>query len=219
MVTRVDSPKIPSTAPGPKAATPGGKAGEQTEIARDGLTLSKPSETPTLGTAYKIEGGKIYTTDTVKLDADPERVMAAIEGDWSKWWPRSAVAPVPCDVALPRPEENESRFLFRPLASRGAPPSAYVVRQFTPTAEPAGGGGGALMMVVPTKLAGDLTGDGRFEIRATPDGKTLLTAKWDGVKPTGFKAWGPMPEALTKAHLALEAQALENLGAWLQKNP
>lgn len=220
MVAPLDnSPKL--TATGPKGAAalakPAEKPSEKPAIAGDGLTLSKPAEGPTLGTSYKIEGGKIYASDTVKIDADPERVMAALEGDWSKWWPSGAVEGVPCDAALPKPEENEKRFLFRELAAKGAPKAGYVVQQFMATAEQAGGG--ALMMVVPTKLSGDLKGDARYEIRVLPDGKTLLTSKWDGVKPAGLKGVGPLTEGTAKAHLALEERALKNLETWLKANP
>ncbi len=218
MVAPIDnSPKIPTGVPGSRNVAPKAQPTEAPGMASDGLTLSKPGEGPTIGQTSKIAGGKIYTTDTVKIDADPERVMAALEGDWSKWWPNGQVAEVPCAIALPRPEENEKQFLFRELAAKGQAGSAYAVRQFMPTAEQAGAG--TLMMVIPTKLAGDLTGDGRFEIRATPDGKTLLTAKWDGVKPEHLKRWGPGAEGVAKAHLAQEKQALENLGAWLKANP
>lgn len=217
MVTPIDSPKIVTGAPGPKLAGAPAKPDAQPRLASDGLTLSKPGEGQAIGQAAKVEGGKIYTSDTVKLDADPERVLAALEGDWSRWWPNGAVEDVPGDVALPRPEENEKRFLFREQGSRRAAGSAYVVRQLMATAEQVGGG--ALMMVIPTKLAGTLQGDGRFEIRVTPDGKTLLTAKWDGVKPAHLKRWGAGAEGVAREHLAHEKQAFESLGAWLKANP
>lgn len=217
MVAPIDSPKIVTGGPGAKIAAPPAKPCGEPKLAGDGLSLSKPGEGPVIGQTSKIEGGKIHTSDTVKLDAEPERVMAALEGDWSAWWPNGKVEDVPAGVALPRPEENERRFLFRELGAKGQKGSAYVVRQLMPTAEQAGGG--ALMMVIPTKLAGELTGDGRFEIRVTPDGKTLLTAKWDGVKQAKPSRFGAGAEGVAKAHLAHEKQALEHLGVWLKAHP
>ena len=209
MVQRIDSPKAPVAGPGPKtAAPPAPKPAEQPMVCKDGVTLSRPAEGPVLGASLQVEGGKIRSATTVKIDADPEQVMAAIEGDWSKWWPKGEVGPVPAGTSLPKPAENESRFLFKPGGERGA---AYVVRQGMPVAEQAGRG--QLMMVVPTKLSGDAVGEGRFEIRITPDNKTLLTAKWDGVAAPKVKD----AEAFAKAHQALEKAALENLGPWLQK--
>lgn len=217
MVGRIDSPKIPAGGPGPKGqATPGAKPAEGPKVEGDALTLSRPAGQPTLGQTLEVRGGKIYASDTVKIDAEPERVMAAIEGDWSKWWPGGKVAEVPAGADLPAPEENERRFQFAPGEGKDAP-KAYVVRQLMPTAEQAGN---ALMMVVPTKLSGGVTGEGRFEIRVTPDGKTMLTAKWDGVKPEGLPRFGGGGvEGAGRKHQALEKQALENLGKYLSDNP
>lgn len=217
MVARIDTPKVPSGAPAPKGpAAPGAKPTECPKLEGDGLTLGKPAGQPTIGQTLEVRGGKIYASDTVKLDAEPERVMAAIEGDWSKWWPSGKVSEVPEGADLPKPEENERRFQFQPGQGKDAP-KAYVVRQLMPTAEQAGSG---FMMVVPTKLSGGVTGEGRFEIRVTPDGKTLLTATWDGVKPEGLPRFGGGgAEGVGRKHQALEKQALEHLGKYLKDNP
>lgn len=214
MVARIDTPKIQAPgAPAPKPAPPRCLPGEAPPAARrDGLTLSAgaTSETPAIGTTTRIEGGKIYTSNTVKIDADPERVMAAIEGDWSKWWPVSKVDAVPAGTNLPRPEENETRFRFQPKGSKG---NTYVVQQFMPVAEAIGPG--TFMMVVPTTLSGDARGQGRYEIRVTPDNKTLLTAKWEGVAPAN----GRNPQRVADEHLATERRAFEKLGTWVKDNP
>jgi hypothetical protein len=218
MVSKIDSPKPLPGRPAAKARPPA-KPAEPAVCGRDGLVLSKgaagPAEgQPPVGQAWKVEGGKIHASTTMKLDAEPERVMAMIEGDWSAWWPRSAVERAPSEGGLPEPVAHEKRFRFREAA--GAKATAYLVRQFEPKAEPAGGG--ALMMVVPVTLAGPVAGDARFEIREARDGKTLLTSRWDGVTPAGG-AQAPEPAALAKGHLDREQAAFANLEAVIKRNP
>ena len=188
-----------------RPAKPGAIAPDRVEVATE----------PTLGQSFKIEHGKIHATNTVKIDADPERVLAALEDDWSKWWPGSKRGPAPEGAGLPKPVKHEARFQFTPLASD--PRTTYVVQQFEATAEPISCG--QLMMVVPHKLTGTFEGDARFEVRVTPDGKTLLTSKWNGMAPAGFAAWGPMPEMVARAHLMQETRAFEALGAWIKQHP
>jgi hypothetical protein len=215
MVSRIDSPRavVPAPALAKPVAAPAAPAAPQ--MAGDALTLSKPAADPAIGQTRRIENGKIYASTTVKIDADPEFVLAALQDDWSKWWPNAQVGPLPKGAGLPAPGPNERQFEFSPLASAGVAPMRYNVRQLEAKAESAGPNG-QLMMVIPAKLSGAMKGEARFELRQTADGKTLLTSRWDGVAPAGLAGKGPGPDLAARAHLKLEANAFQALEAMVK---
>lgn len=213
MVARLDSPPTPQAKA--KAAPPkpaAGTSSARSVLKSDALVLAaKPTAgQPLVGTSYALEKGKLTTRNTVLINAEPERVMAAIEGDWSQWFAGSAVK---ATTGAPgaKLREGETRFRFEPTAGKG---EAFEIQQYA--AEAAEAGKGQIMMVIPTRYVdGPVKGDGRYEVRVTSEGKTLLTSTLRNVDAGDVKK----AEAFAKAHLARETKGLAGLGAFIEANP
>ncbi len=199
------------------SSTPAGHTGPVAPpAAAAGKPATAPLPTPSAGreaikeaSHHEVRGGKIYVTNTVLLDADPGKVLAALRGkDWSSYWSTGVFSGVPAGVKLPPPVAGEVRFGMTPIHLGPIAPPAFAVQTFEPFSEALPGGG--YKVVIPYKLSGGFTGDARLEIAVTPDGKTALTSKWEGVKgPSGI--W-PLPQILAAAHVWTEKKAFHNLG-------
>jgi len=199
----------PGTGTVPRAKTAEAAAPKDIQIPKTHGALAPPEHFHE-GAKRAVIDGKIYVSDTVILNADPQKVLEAVRAkDWSAYWSTGLfTAQVPKGVKLPPPVEGEVRFGMTPVHVGPVAPPPFAVQTFPPRAEALPDGG--FKVIVPYKLTGGFSGDAQLEIVATSDGKTVLTSKWLGVSgPSGIT---PVPQILAAAHVWAEEKAFRNLG-------
>lgn len=198
-------PSSPAGSAGPaasaKAAAPASVAAAQ--------ALAAPAVTALpLGASHQVANGRIDCQTTVKIHAAPEQVLAALQGDWQAWWQGGQTA-----GRKPRADGGQD-FDLKPKVIAGfIAPTFVKVHAEPPRAEALPEGG--YKVVIRVKLGGDFEGPARFELYAAPDGGTILRSVWEGVKPTGWKAVGPMPGIVAGLHLGVEGGAFKSLDRFL----
>ena len=153
------------------------------------------------GGSREVKDGAFYCWHVYKLPQPPDRVLAALQGDWDRWWTMGKRVGVATDA------QGVTRWKFIPVK-----PTASMV-WFNITMQPPrvenGPGGRPEKIVLAMAFDGACKGPGRYEIFAAPDGGTLLRGSWDGVTPQGWRRLAP--GMLGLIHVLVESRAVANL--------
>jgi hypothetical protein len=153
------------------------------------------------GGSSQVRDGLFYCSHVYKLDLPPERVLAALQGDWDLWWTMGKRLGVRVD------ETGATCWRFIPLRPTGMMVWFDMVMQ--PPRVDRGSSGEPEKIVLEMTLDGACHGPARYEIYAAPDGGTLLRGVWDGVRPRGFRRMATGMFGFM--HLLVEGRAMAQL--------
>jgi hypothetical protein len=154
-----------------------------------------------VGGSQEVRNGVFYCAHVYKLDMPPERVLAAIQGDWNLWWSMGTRQNVHVD------DKGVTHWKFIPLKGGGTMVWFNIAMQ--PPAVENGASGKPEKIVLAMEFDGACFGPGRYEIFAAPDGGTFLRGSWDGVTPRGWRRFAPGMFGFM--HLLVEGRAVAHL--------
>lgn len=155
------------------------------------------------GHTSEIRDGLFYCQATYKVDAPPDRVLAAFTGDWDRWWTSGRRLNVTTDAA------GITRWKFLPIRLTGAFVWFDMVMQ--PPHIEKNAAGQAEKIVLAFTLDGACHGPASYEIYAAPGGGTFVRGIWNGVQPNGWRRLAT--GFLGQVHMNTERKAIANLAA------
>ena len=163
------------------------------------ITLTASALQP--GKSRFVRDGLFYCSNVYKLDRPVAEVLAALEGDWDRWWTMGRRYKVRKD------ERGVTHWTFVPLRFTGK--MVWFDIDMEPTRVELNAAGKPEKLVLAFTLEGACHGPARYEIYAAPDGGTLLRGAWDGVRPRGWRRFAP--GMLGLVHVLVEDRAVANL--------
>lgn len=131
----------------------------------------------------RVEGDRIWMETRVQINAPPGDVVAALLGNWHRWWRHGVVetAPVPTDL----PATHVDGVPFTPATTFRFKPVGYLVKVLVTMAHPTRSRpDGVDTYRMPVDLRGHFVGPGEMTVTARPDGGSVLVSRWLGVRNT-----------------------------------
>lgn len=153
------------------------------------------------GHTSEVREGLFYCQATYRLDAPPDRVLAALTGDWDRWWTTGRREDVRVD------DRGVTRWKFLPV--RVTAPIVWFNIEMQPPRVDKNSAGQPEKIVLAMMLAGACDGPACYEIYAAPGGGTLLRGSWNGVRPRGWRRLAT--GFLGQIHVMTERRAIANL--------
>jgi len=153
------------------------------------------------GHTSEVRDGAFYCQATYRVDAPPDGVLAAFQGDWDAWWTSGRRLDVRVD------DRGVTRWKFLPIRLTGAFVWFDMVMQ--PPRVENNAAGQPEKIVLSFTLAGACDGPARYEIYGAPGGKTFVRGIWSGVRPNGWRRMAT--GMLGQVHLFTERRAIANL--------
>ena len=165
------------------------------------MTVGLTPTALTPGGTQEVRGGVFYCSHIYKVDLPPERVLAALQGDWDLWWTMGKRVNVHVD------DKGVAHWKFIPLKATGMMVWFNIAMQ--PPHVEKGASGEPEKIVLAMEFDGACNGPGRYEVFAAPDGGTFLRGAWDGVTPRGWRRLAPGMFGFM--HLLVEGRAVKQL--------
>ena len=153
------------------------------------------------GQTHQVRDGLFYCTNVYHIDAPPERVLAALQGDWDRWWTSGRRVDVRVD------DRGVTRWKFLPVRLTAA--MVWFNIEMQPPKVENNAAGQPERIVLSMTLDGACYGPASYEIFAAADGGTLLRGIWNGVRPRGWRRFAP--GILGQVHVMVERRAVANL--------
>ena len=157
------------------------------------------------GGTSEVRDGYFYCSHTYKIDAPPEKVLGALQGDWDQWWSMGRRLNVRVD------DRGVTHWKFIPLKTSGM--MVWFNIDMDPPRVDNGPSGSPEKIVLELKLDGACVGPARYEVFATPDGGSFLRGSWNGVKPRGWRRFAT--GMFGSMHLLVESWAVRNMRSML----
>jgi hypothetical protein len=129
----------------------------------------------------RIKGDRIWMETSVRITAPPGDVVAALLGDWRRWWRHGVVeaAPVPTDL----PATHLDGVPFTPATTFRFKPVGYLITVLVTLAQPTRSSpDGVDTYRIPVDLRGNFVGPGEMIVTARPDGGAVLVSRWTGMR-------------------------------------
>jgi hypothetical protein len=131
----------------------------------------------------RIEGDRIWMETSVQINAPPGDVVAALLGDWHRWWRHGVVEPAPVPTDLPA--THLDGVPFTPATTFRFKPVGYLVTVLVTMSHPTRSRpDGVDTYRMPVDLRGHFVGPGEMTVTARPDGGSVLVSRWAGVRNT-----------------------------------
>ena len=154
-----------------------------------------------VGHTSEVREGLFYCQATYRLDAPPDRVLAALQGDWDRWWTSGRRLNVTTDAS------GVTRWKFLPV--RLTAPIVWFDIAMQPPRVETNAAGQPQKIVLDMALDGACHGPARYEIYAAPGGGTVLRGIWNGVRPRGWRQLAT--GFFGRIHVLTESRAVANL--------
>ena len=164
------------------------------------VTLAPTALEP--GESREVRDGMFYCTNVYRVDAPPERVLAALQGDWDRWWTTGRRVDVRVD------DRGVTRWKFLPVRLTAA--MVWFNIEMQPPKVENNAAGQPERIVLSMTLDGACHGPAAYEVFAAPGGGTFLRGTWNGVRPRGWRQLAP--GMLGLVHVMVERRAVKNLG-------
>jgi hypothetical protein len=129
----------------------------------------------------RVEGDRIWMTTRVQLHAPPDDVVAALLGDWRRWWRHGVVEAAAPPADLPAAHFDGAPFV--PAMTFGFKPVRHLIRVVLTITHPIRSrADGVDSYRMPVDLRGHFVGPGDMIVTARPDGGSVLVSRWTGMR-------------------------------------
>ena len=154
------------------------------------------------GHMSEVRNGLFYCQATYAVAAPPDKVLAAFQGDWDRWWTSGRRLDVRVD------DRGVTRWKFLPIRLTGAFVWFDMVMQ--PPRVEKNAAGRPEKIVLSFTLGGACDGPACYEVYAAQGGGSLVRGMWNGVRPNGWRRLAT--RFLGQIHMLTERRAIANLG-------